>query len=146
MIAFLLSYGSANTVVIYMLPRIRSDSDTEKPSEKEVRPHTVLGDSAFLGIHVLWVFVLRTTVGDLLKSFSLLKGFSTGGIGSVILDGGVLGFEFLYCFIVIPTLALRTRKMSRIRYPPFTLSTPVLVYLEISCVFVKCFICIDSPC
>ncbi|TKW10297.1 hypothetical protein SEVIR_6G153901v4 [Setaria viridis] len=116
MIAFLLSYGSANTVVIYMLPRIRSDSDTEKPSEKEVRPHTVLGDSAFLGIHVLWVFVLRTTVGDLLKSFSLLKGFSTGGIGSVILDGGVLGFEFLYCFIVIPTLALRTRKMSRIRH------------------------------
>lgn len=91
---------------------------------QELRPRTVLGDSAFLGIRVLEVFVLRVAVGDMLKRFSLLKGSPMKRIGFAILDGGTLGFELLYCFIIIPTLALRTRRMSRIRYPPFALSFP----------------------
>ncbi|CAO2201821.1 unnamed protein product [Urochloa humidicola] len=113
MISFLLAASSSYSVALYMLPSIRPDSGAELPPEKELRPWTVLSDPAFLGLHVLWAFMLRVAVGDLLKRFLLLKG----GI-VFVLDGGALGFEFLYCFLVIPTLALRTRKMSRIRYPP----------------------------
>ncbi|CAO2163358.1 unnamed protein product [Urochloa humidicola] len=129
MISFLLAASSAHIVALYMLPSIRPDSDSgaEWPPEKELRPWTVLGDPAFLGIHVLWAFVLRVTVGDLLKRFLLLKG----GIIFVILDGGALGFEFFYCFLVIPTLALRARKMSRIRYPPSAL------YTSFPCIYVS---------
>ncbi|KAF8772820.1 hypothetical protein HU200_005204 [Digitaria exilis] len=123
--AFLFACSFAYNVVLYMLPKIRPESDTEEP-EKELRPRTVLGDSAFLGIHVLLVFIGRLIVGDMLLNYLTLKGSPVERIGFAILDGGALVFEFSYCFIIIPTLALRTRKMSRIRYPLLALSFPCI--------------------
>ncbi|KAL6661495.1 hypothetical protein ACP70R_000879 [Stipagrostis hirtigluma subsp. patula] len=76
-----------------------------------------LGDPAMLGFLASLPFVLLFLVGDLLKAHSLVKGSRQEEIGSVISDVGFLGMNGLYCFIMIPTIALQLWRAWRMTRP-----------------------------
>ncbi|CAO2206746.1 unnamed protein product [Urochloa humidicola] len=73
----------------------------------------ILGDTVIAAAIGFVAFALLGIAGALLLGFPENKGSPRGRIGSVMVDVGGLGMQFVYWIIGVPTLALRMRRMRR---------------------------------
>ncbi|KAL6598585.1 hypothetical protein ACP70R_046284 [Stipagrostis hirtigluma subsp. patula] len=125
-ISFALVSPVAVLLLLIRLAGLYSEAEQEKAqgnaptrSRKSISAVTreFLGDPAILGFLASVPFVLLILVGDWLKAHSPVKGSRREEIGSVISDVGFLGTNGLYCFIIIPTVALQLWRAWRMTRP-----------------------------
>lgn len=64
-----------------------------------------------LGMLAIVAFLLLGFAGVLLKGYSSVEGSHRDIVSSVIIDVASLGSAVLYCFIILPALALYVWKM-----------------------------------
>lgn len=74
----------------------------------------VLGNCGVtVGLLAGLLFHVLTIVGDLLKGFSPSKGSPMEELGSQMRAVGTLGKDVVWCFVIIPTVALMVWRVTR---------------------------------